>query len=168
MGKQLHILRHAKSSWSDGALSDRERGLNRRGRRDAPRMGAALAARLEPQSITASPARRAQLTLAGLIEGWPALQAWEHPCEEALYTFSGAELRDWLVGCQEARASVFILGHNPALTDLVNWLCGEPVLDNLPTAGYAGLELRCEHWAELAPGCAAHHECLFPKELGDG
>ena len=42
MAKQLHLLRHAKSSWTNAALGDRERELNKRGRRDAPRMGRAL------------------------------------------------------------------------------------------------------------------------------
>ena len=37
--KTVLILRHAKSSWSDPALDDHERPLNKRGRRDAPRMG---------------------------------------------------------------------------------------------------------------------------------
>ena len=37
--KTLLVLRHAKSSWSDPALDDHERPLNKRGRRDAPRMG---------------------------------------------------------------------------------------------------------------------------------
>ena len=37
--KTLLVLRHAKSSWSDPALDDHERPLNKRGRRDAPRIG---------------------------------------------------------------------------------------------------------------------------------
>ena len=37
--KTLLVLRHAKSSWSDPALDDHERPLNKRGRRDGPRMG---------------------------------------------------------------------------------------------------------------------------------
>ena len=37
--KTLLILRHAKSSWNYPELSDYDRPLNRRGKRDAPRMG---------------------------------------------------------------------------------------------------------------------------------
>ena len=43
--KQLLICRHAKSSWDDASLSDVERPLNKRGRRDAPEMGRRLAER---------------------------------------------------------------------------------------------------------------------------
>ena len=44
--KTLHLLRHAKSSWDNPGQPDRERGLNKRGKRDAPRMGEALAQRI--------------------------------------------------------------------------------------------------------------------------
>ena len=35
MGKELLLMRHAKSAWDDPTASDRERGLNNRGRRNA-------------------------------------------------------------------------------------------------------------------------------------
>ena len=167
MSKQLHLLRHAKSSWREAARSDRERGLNKRGRRDAPRMGQALSELLEPQVIAASPARRAQATLEGLIEGWPALGERNHRREEELYTFSAAELLDWVEGQADETSSLFLLGHNPGFTDLANWLCGETVLMNLPTAGYVGMELACERWSELQPGCARVRHTLFPREIPD-
>ena len=37
--KTLLLMRHAKSSWSDAELQDMERPLNKRGEKDAPRMG---------------------------------------------------------------------------------------------------------------------------------
>ena len=37
--KTLTLVRHAKSSWKDTCLADRERPLNKRGKRDAPEMG---------------------------------------------------------------------------------------------------------------------------------
>jgi phosphohistidine phosphatase len=40
--KTLLLLRHAKSSWKDTDLDDHDRPLNKRGKRDAPRMGQLL------------------------------------------------------------------------------------------------------------------------------
>ena len=37
--KTLAVLRHAKSSWKQPELSDHDRPLNKRGRRDGPRVG---------------------------------------------------------------------------------------------------------------------------------
>ena len=165
MSKDLYLLRHAKSSWADASVSDRERGLNNRGRRNAPRMGKALAALMEPQVAHVSPARRAQLTLGGLQDGWPELQACEHQTEEALYTFSADDLVAFIRARDDADDSLFLIGHNPGLTDLVNWICDVTVLANLPTAGFAHLSLAIPSWSQLDRGCGRLHTRLAPKEL---
>jgi phosphohistidine phosphatase len=165
--KTLHLLRHAKSSWDQPHLSDRERGLNKRGKRDAPRMGEALSRRMAPMSIAVSPARRAQLTLEGLCEGWAALGELSHDTDEDLYTFSGGDLFDWMAQQGESQRALFVISHNPALTDLVNTLVGDYVLDNLPTAGYVQLALEIDHWRDLRQGCALVEYSVFPKQLGD-
>jgi phosphohistidine phosphatase len=163
--KTLHLLRHAKSAWDQAGLSDRERPLNKRGQRDAPRMGEALSNRLAPMPVNASPARRAQLTLEGLCSGWPALGDVSHYTEEDLYTFSDDDLLAW-ISCQDDRHdALFMIGHNPAFTDLVNTLTGHYSLDNLPTAGYAELSLSIDHWQDIVPGCAVLDYQLFPKQL---
>jgi phosphohistidine phosphatase len=65
--KTLFLIRHAKSSWDDTALPDKDRPLGDRGRRDAPKMGKRLAKRdVKPDLILSSPARRA-LTTAEII-----------------------------------------------------------------------------------------------------
>jgi phosphohistidine phosphatase len=57
--KTLFLIRHAKSSWDDPALPDKDRPLGDRGRRDAPKMGKRLAKRdVKPDLILSSPARR--------------------------------------------------------------------------------------------------------------
>ncbi|NET53310.1 MAG: histidine phosphatase family protein, partial [Merismopedia sp. SIO2A8] len=61
--KYLFLLRHAKSSWSNAGLADRDRPLNQRGLRDAPRMGQWLAEySLRPGQIVSSSAVRALTT----------------------------------------------------------------------------------------------------------
>ena len=61
--KTLLILRHAKSSWNNPDLSDYDRSLNRRGKRDAPRMGKFLRQQsLIPDLIISSTAKRAKKT----------------------------------------------------------------------------------------------------------
>lgn len=164
--KTLHLLRHAKSDWSGPGVEDRDRGLNGRGARDAPRMGAALAQRLQPLVIAASPARRAQLTLAGVCSAWPALAGLPHRQEEALYTFSVRDLLAWLEVQADSEESLFLIGHNPGLTDLVNWLAPKAGLVNLPTAGYVQLRLAIDHWRELRDCDAEVVLELSPRDLG--
>ena len=113
------------------------------------------------------PARRAQLTLGGLKDGWPALQDINHATDEALYTFSFEDLVAWITERDDATDRLFLIAHNPALTDLINWLCGDVVLPNLPTAGFVRLTLHIDRWADLAEGCGTLNVSLFPRELAE-
>jgi phosphohistidine phosphatase len=64
-----------------------------------------------------------------------------------------------------AQDGIFLLGHNPACTDLVNYLAGRHVLDNLPTAGFASLQLDIDRWRDLRQGCGSLQATLFPRQL---
>ncbi|MEM1404260.1 MAG: histidine phosphatase family protein [Pseudomonadota bacterium] len=163
--KRLYLLRHAKSSWDSASLSDHDRQLNDRGRRDAPRMGAALAARIDPQLVHCSSAVRARQTLEGVCEGWPALAMQVHEIDEALYTFDYRELMEWMQRLDGAAERCFLIGHNPGLTDLCNQLVGRLALDNLPTAGFLSLSLPVEHWSDVTEGIASLEDYLFPRSL---
>jgi phosphohistidine phosphatase len=163
--KALHLLRHAKSAWDNPGLSDRDRPLNKRGRGDAPRIGKALAKSLVAMPVAVSPARRAQLTLEGLCAGWPELAEVTHRTEEDLYTFSHDAVADWIALQDDDLEALFLIGHNPAFTDLVNALVGEHCLDNLPTAGYAELVLEIDRWRDLAPSCGSLSRTIFPRQL---
>ena len=59
----LTLIRHAKSSWDYPGLTDFERPLNDRGRRDAPRMAQRLGRSCKPPLLLlSSPATRAVTT----------------------------------------------------------------------------------------------------------
>ena len=61
----LSLLRHAKSSWKNPALPDRERPLNARGMGDAPAMGRTMSERgIDPELVLCSSAQRTVDTLA--------------------------------------------------------------------------------------------------------
>jgi hypothetical protein len=50
-------------------------------------MAAALGQVLPVEPVYDSPAQRSQLTLAGLLQAWPGLDAVEHHSVDDLYTF---------------------------------------------------------------------------------
>jgi phosphohistidine phosphatase SixA len=61
--KTLFLIRHAKSSWENSTLPDKDRPLNDRGKWEAPKMGKRLAKRaVKPELIVSSPAVRALAT----------------------------------------------------------------------------------------------------------
>jgi phosphohistidine phosphatase len=143
--KILTLVRHAKSSWEDSKISDRERPLNKRGEHDAPMMGKRIvAAGIRPSLILSSPAMRAWSTAKILAQeiGYPHefLQR-----ENRLYLASLDNIIDVLIAQDGQFNSVMIVGHNPGLTIFANYL-SPGLTDNLPTAGVASVGFEQDDW----------------------
>ena len=148
--KTLTIVRHAKSSWDNSKLSDRERPLNKRGERDAPIMGKRLAeAGIRPSLIASSPAVRAWTT-ARVVAAQMSYPVEFLMRENSLYHASLNDLLDVIVEQDEGFQSLLIVGHNPGLTDLVNFLYPS-LTNNLPTAGVVSVNIDQDHWKLYEP-----------------
>jgi len=66
--KILYLVRHAKSSWKDSTLSDMDRPLNKRGRRNSPDMGRRMLEQdHQPELFISSPANRALSTTRNIM-----------------------------------------------------------------------------------------------------
>ena len=83
----------------------------------------------------------------------------------ALYTFDYREVLRWIAAQPDDTDSLALVGHNPAFTELVNFLVGPGTLDNLPTAGWAELSIRIDEWCRPPMGRASSFITLFPKSL---
>ena len=166
--KTLYLLRHAKSSWDNPALSDRDRPLNARGDRDAPRIGAAIGKRLLPMVFHVSPAERAQQTFHALCTTWRGLEALHGITIPALYTFDYRQVLNWITECGITDDALALVGHNPALTELVRYLVSPDALDNLPTAGWVEVGLPIDRWQDIQSAQYGGELLywLFPKMLG--
>lgn len=165
--KRLLVLRHAKSSWKDHDLRDHDRPLNKRGKRDAPRMGRLMREEgLAPEWACSSTATRARRT-ADL-----ALEESGATCEvvrlEGLYLAAPADIVDVLRQAPDSVSRVLVVAHNPGMEDLVQGLTGEEVV--FPTAALAVIDCEIDRWAELAlNGVETLVRLWKPRELpGDG
>ena len=161
--KTLLVLRHAKSSWDDAALDDHERPLNKRGRRDAPRMGELVREHgLIPDVVISSDAVRARLTAEAVIEA--ARYAGAILLDRRLYLAGPADILSLLRTVGEKAETVMIVGHNPGLEELVAQLTGD--WQDLPTAALAQIILPIDRWRDLnlsSRGTLVGH--WGPKEL---
>lgn len=159
--KTLMLIRHAKSSWDNPNLSDHNRPLNARGERDKGRIAEFFTSLTDlPESIYTSSAVRAASLATALSEA----SGVRLMTEPALYTFDSNELLSVLQCLPDAKQCIAAVGHNPAITELVNRLANES-LANVPTSGIAQLACDLESWAELRSGCAKLVRFTVPKML---
>ncbi len=149
--KQLIVIRHAKSSWEDPGLKDIDRPLNPRGQRDAPVMGGVLrdAGRV-PDVLLCSPAVRARMT-ARAIAAAAGLSDDRIQVADRLYGFGLDGLLKVIEALEARWDRVALIGHNPDLTALVEYLTGERVV-HLPTCSLTGIEWAVDDWEHLMPG----------------
>ncbi len=164
MSKRLLLCRHAKSSWKDPSLTDIARPLNRRGKQDAPLMGAWLHHQgIMVDAILASPAKRARSTARKLARAI-GFDRTGIITLDVLYFGSGEEILLSLHHLPDPCEQVLVVGHNPTITDLANRL-GNLCIDNVPTCGIVGLEFETASWEELAlrPGKPLFFE--YPKHV---
>jgi phosphohistidine phosphatase len=144
--KTLILMRHAKSSWKEPELTDHERPLNKRGQKDAPRMGRLLKdKKLVPDLIFSSTAERARQTVEGLVEKSGFKNKVEYV--ESLYMAEPSVIIETIKNTPDKVDSILVVGHNPGLEGLVQIL-GRKV-ESLPTGSIARISLPIDHWEEL-------------------
>ena len=140
MTRRLIVMRHAESSWDSSMGSDHERTLNERGRRDAPRVGAALAQKgWIPELVLSSDAQRTCETFAGLSESFPGKV--EARFLSSFYLAGPRAAKEEVAHLEGAVSCVLLLGHNPGWESLVEALSGEKVVMKPATAALLTLEL---------------------------
>ena len=164
--KNLLILRHAKSSWEFTDLSDHDRPLNNRGKRDAPRMGKVLLKeRLVPQLIISSSAARARSTAEKVAK--TSHYSGEISVESSLYRAGSSAYLNALRRLTNPYDTVLIVGHNPDVEHLVEILTGNAM--TMPTCGLAYVKLSIERWLDLKDDKEGELVKMWrPKELTRG
>ncbi|WP_029029185.1 SixA phosphatase family protein [Salinarimonas rosea] len=167
--RRLILFRHAKSAYPDG-VGDHDRPLDARGRADAPRMGAYLAAEaLLPDLVLVSSARRTQETfaLAGAAIG--PVETREEP---RIYEAAAERLLGVVRETPDTVRTLLVIGHNPGMEDLATSLVGfgdryafARLREKFPTAAIAVIDLDAESWADVVPREGRLERFVTPKGL---
>jgi phosphohistidine phosphatase len=150
MKRTLVMIRHAKSSWANPLQSDFERRLSDRGEHDAPAMGERLKKQgLIPDLIIASSAKRTKQT-ARKIAKEVGYDPEEIRYEEKLYHCIPPVFEEVLADVKDKVNTVFIVAHNPGITEFVNQFSPEFKVDNMPTCGIVGVHVETDEWNSFA------------------
>ncbi len=165
--KRLILIRHAKSSWSNGGLPDKDRPLNDRGREASAQMGKWLdRENLLPDEVLSSSATRCRQTWDGLANA--ANLAVTPRFEDRLYLAGPAEMLAIL--STATGDTVLILGHMPGISEFARDLRRDPppaheMFQKYPTGAATVLDFRTAHWREAQMGTGIFVSYMTPKEL---
>ncbi|MGO9514096.1 MAG: SixA phosphatase family protein [Steroidobacteraceae bacterium] len=160
--KTLFLVRHAKSSWDDNTLPDKDRPLNDRGKRDAPRMGERLAKRdVKADLILSSPASRA-LKTAEIIAKKLDYKRKDIVVDDRLYPGAVDDLLHIIHKLGDKLNRVMLVGHNPAFAELAHQLSNE--ITDMPTCAVAELTFNAKSWQDVGNATLATAALEYPKK----
>ena len=163
--RRLIMLRHAKSAWNTNAPTDHDRPLNKRGRRDAPRIGAKIRELgWSPERVISSDSQRTR-------ETWDRMKDEFEPCDvtftRRLYHESTAAVLEVLAEVPDSVATVMLIGHNPGWETAIAYLTGKN--HRITTCNAALMTLPIVTWSRASEvtgkGKWTMHHLLRPKEL---
>lgn len=161
--KKIYLARHAKSSWKEIGLSDFQRPLNKRGKADLKFMAKRLKFfGVMPDLILSSPASRAKTT-AREIAQTIGYEKSDISYIDSLYESSYQTYRYILDSLSEEIDSVFIVAHNPTITEVGEILSGA-ILTNMPTCSIVCIEFDIKNFKEIEEGSGKILFFDYPKK----
>lgn len=168
--RRLLLLRHAKTERAEPGKPDRDRKLTKRGRADAPIIGAYMARHdLVPDLVLVSPVARSEETWALVAKTFAKEPRVVK--DERIYNADPEKLIAIIRKTRDARA-LLVVGHNPGLHDLAVGLIAsgdvearERVSEKLPTSGLVVIDLPFEDWSLLHPNAGRLERFVSPRSI---
>ncbi|HEX7844196.1 MAG TPA: histidine phosphatase family protein [Chitinophagaceae bacterium] len=146
--KTLLLVRHAKSDWDDPSLSDFDRPLNERGKRDAPVMAHRLLdKKIKIDAFISSPAKRAKRTATVFAKEFKR-EKEDIILVNELYLAAEQTFFDVVSKADDKFESIAVFSHNPGITDFANMLT-DARIDNIPTCGIFAVTIDCKKWSDF-------------------
>ena len=162
--KTLLLIRHAKSSWDDPGLSDYERPLNDRGKKDAPAMAERLYERgIKIDAFVTSPARRARKTAEHFSKQYKKDKD-DLVLKTELYMATDEAFNSVVEKLNDDLDCVAVFSHNPGITDFANSLT-DARADNIPTCGIFAVSIDAKKWSKFKEAKKNFLFFDYPKAL---
>jgi len=161
--RTLYLIRHAKSAWSEPNISDFERSVSKKGKKDINTIGSYLSlVGIKPQLILSSCALRAQET-SDLLSKKINFTGERHYLRE-LYLTSVEVIKEIISIQDDTIDSIFLIGHNPQLHELANSMIGEHI-SKFPSLGIIAIEFEMDSWSDLDNNEGKIDFFIFPKQF---
>lgn len=146
--KTLILVRHAKSSWDNSGLSDIDRPLNERGKKDAPEMAERLKDKgLKIDQFVSSPAKRARKTAKIFAETYDVKKE-DIKIVDDLYLATAEAFNETVASIKDKYDTVALFSHNPGITEFASSLTAVRI-DNMPTCSVFAVSAEISDWKEF-------------------
>lgn len=162
MKKALYIIRHAKSDWNSGE-EDFDRTLNNRGEQQSKALGEYLHSKnLQPDLIICSAAKRTVLTSLNIAEElkYPFSKIQK---EQSIYEAHYEQYLPVIWGVDNKLNALFIVGHNPGVSNLVYALTGEYL--DFKTSCVAQISFEVDSWEKVLPSSGSLKQFIIPSQF---
>ena len=164
MGKILYLVRHAKTEQDSIDDTDFSRVLKPRGLRDSTLIGSKLAADgKKPDINITSTAARAKQTAEILASKFGFGSNAIHQNEE-LYMASARTFLQVVNNLKNDWGSVMMVGHNPVMTYLAEYLTDYD-MGYMPTGAVVAIKFPFEDWGMVSKSTGEVEFYLTPKML---
>jgi phosphohistidine phosphatase len=163
--KHLTLIRHATAAPALGGQQDWDRPLENSGIKDAQRMGERLRAdHAKPDLFLSSPALRA-LTTAQHIADQLHVPHTAIQKRERLYLASAKDLLALLCELGGTARHLWVVGHNPGISEFADQLSSERGIDNMPTCGIVRMDFDISHWRDLCWSSGKNVVFDYPQKI---
>lgn len=164
-GRNIIFVRHARAEEEGPGITDFERSLTTRGKRESRLMARILKSKEKNQgAVISSPAFRAIETAIIFCREFDVSPDGIQIVSE-LYSGFGPEGFSPLIARQDDDVhTITIFGHNPLITEMgAFYAADEP--DVLPKTGIFCVSFDAAHWSEIEPESGKTEYFLVPKSL---
>ena len=160
--KNLFLLRHAKSSWSDSSTADFHRPLSKRGISNALSLSKYISQhQIIFDLILSSPSERTQATLDLIFTEKDFLSKIKF--QEAIYHAEMSTLLELIKDQNNLKKNILVIGHNPGLHLLIEHLT-KILIENFPTCGFVKLS-NFDSWKDLDANILDLKFFVTPRDL---
>lgn len=160
--KNIYILRHAKSDWSDDNADDKDRILTDRGVDEAKTVAKAfINNKLQFDTIISSPAKRALQTATIVKKNTGFIK--EIQVEDCFYFSDLRRILSVIRRQNDENNTILIVGHNPLWSNLVLYLTGNRM--TMDTGCAAILTSNIDKWDNFDNNAFKLELYINPKKI---
>ncbi|MCA1755994.1 MAG: histidine phosphatase family protein [Bacteroidales bacterium] len=164
MKRTIVLIRHGKAVPVDTFKKDIDRVLAERGVYDGYKIGYKLVEeKIIPDRILTSPAARASHTALILARAMRVGSGITNVLDN-LYHCTTDSIMSEIAPLPDETQTVFLVGHNPGITDMAYLLSGGATTF-LPTTGTAIITFDADSWADIPQLQCLEFKMIKPKEI---